>query len=275
MSSVIRWPVPVSSLVCTSSTPLRSCLWSEVVVAAKSAPDTVQRGAALVLQINKLPLVVKSAPGFVVNRVLAPYLVEALNALDQKLDATHIDAAATAFGMPVGPIELADQIGLDVCLHVTATLGKPDELERVRLRLQPYIDKGHLGKKTGRRLLHLESRQAAKGESHEPGRRQDATSQNDSSIRYWMNASACWQRNWSTARTDLMRALSLAPASRRSAVVHCTTENRPGNRPAGRLMGRRKSITRATHEHARIAPGGDHRWRHERPFAVLTPCMKI
>jgi 3-hydroxyacyl-CoA dehydrogenase/enoyl-CoA hydratase/3-hydroxybutyryl-CoA epimerase len=78
-----------------------------------------------VLQIDKLPLVVKSAPGFVVNCVLAPYLVEALNALDEGLDAPQIDAAATDFG-------------------------KPDELERVRARLQPYIDSGHLGKKLGR-----------------------------------------------------------------------------------------------------------------------------
>jgi 3-hydroxyacyl-CoA dehydrogenase/enoyl-CoA hydratase/3-hydroxybutyryl-CoA epimerase len=141
----------------------------EVVVAAASAPDTVHRGAALVLQIDKLPLVVKSAPGFVVNRVLAPYLVEALNALDQGLDATHIDEAATTFGMPVGPIELADQIGLDVCLHVTATLGKPDELERVRARLQPYLDKEHLGKKTGRGFYTWKAGKPQRQKNTQPG----------------------------------------------------------------------------------------------------------
>lgn len=130
--------------------PVTSLPLVEVVVAAASVTDTVRRGAGLVLQIGKLPLVVKSAPGFVVNRVLAPYLVEALNAIDEGLDATQVDAAAMDFGMPVGPIELADQIGLDVCLHVTATLGKPGELERIRARLQPYIDRGHLGKKSGR-----------------------------------------------------------------------------------------------------------------------------
>lgn len=122
----------------------------EVVVASTSTADTVRRGAGLVLQIGKLPLVVKSAPGFIVNRVLAPYLVEALNAIDEGLDTAQVDAAAVDFGMPVGPIELADQIGLDVCLHVTATLSKADELERIRARLQPYIDRGHFGKKSGR-----------------------------------------------------------------------------------------------------------------------------
>ena len=121
----------------------------EVIRADGSDDGAVERGAAFVRQIDKLPLVARSAPGFVVNRVLAPYLIEALGCVDEGIAFDDVDAAARQFGMPVGPIELADQIGLDVCLHVTGTLGKPEQVERVESRLRPYLDAGHLGKKAG------------------------------------------------------------------------------------------------------------------------------
>ena len=69
-----------------------------------------------------LPLPVKSSPGFLVNRALTPYMLEAMLKLDQGIDKLTIDAAAEKFGMPVGPIELADQVGLDICLDVGDTL---------------------------------------------------------------------------------------------------------------------------------------------------------
>ena len=83
------------------------------------------QAAAFVRQIDKLPLPVKSAPGFLVNRVLAPYLGAAMRCLDEGIAPETIDEAALAFGMPMGPIELADTVGLDICAAVGRMLA-PD-----------------------------------------------------------------------------------------------------------------------------------------------------
>jgi 3-hydroxyacyl-CoA dehydrogenase / enoyl-CoA hydratase / 3-hydroxybutyryl-CoA epimerase len=90
---------------------------------------------------------VKSAPGFLVNRVLAPYLMTAMRCVDEGIAPEAIDEAAVAFGMPMGPIELADTVGLDICLAVGRMLGKDVEPPR---KLVENVDAGHLGKKTGR-----------------------------------------------------------------------------------------------------------------------------
>jgi len=78
----------------------------------------VTRGCAFCSQINRFPLPTKSSPGFLVNRVLAPYLMEAFTMMLEGIDKETIDAAAIRFGMPMGPIELADVVGLDVCMKV-------------------------------------------------------------------------------------------------------------------------------------------------------------
>lgn len=121
----------------------------EVIQAQSSNAETVKQGGAFVNAIGKFPLIAKSAPGFVVNRVLSPYLIEALKASDEGIALEEIDRAAIAFGMPMGPMETADQIGLDVCVHVTKTLGNPDELSLVEAKLNPMINAGKLGKKSG------------------------------------------------------------------------------------------------------------------------------
>jgi len=121
----------------------------EVIQAQSSDTEIVKRGAAFVNAIGKFPLIANSAPGFVVNRVLSPYLIEALKASTEGFTIEDIDRAAVTFGMPMGPMELADQIGLDVCVHVTKTLGKLDELSLVEAKLNPMINAGKLGKKTG------------------------------------------------------------------------------------------------------------------------------
>ena len=79
-------------------------------------PRCCKQALAFVGAIDRLPLPVKSSPGFLVNRALTPYMLEAMVMLDEKIDKTVIDAAAEKFGMPMGPIELADQVGLDICL---------------------------------------------------------------------------------------------------------------------------------------------------------------
>jgi 3-hydroxyacyl-CoA dehydrogenase/enoyl-CoA hydratase/3-hydroxybutyryl-CoA epimerase len=117
----------------------------EVVRGNASREDEVARGAAFVTAIGKFPLITKSVPGFLVNRVLTPYMFGAMKRLEQGEDKERIDEAARAFGMPMGPIELADTVGLDVCAHVAEILkyATPDSA------LHKLVAAGKLGKKSG------------------------------------------------------------------------------------------------------------------------------
>ncbi|HEY4137074.1 MAG TPA: 3-hydroxyacyl-CoA dehydrogenase NAD-binding domain-containing protein [Casimicrobiaceae bacterium] len=126
--------------------PVPRMMLIEVVAGQKTRPDLIARGAAFVRQIDKLPLPVKSAPGFLVNRVLAPYLMTAMRCVDEGIAPETVDEAAVAFGMPMGPIELADTVGLDICMAVGAML---DPNAGPPTRLKSLIDAGKLGKKTG------------------------------------------------------------------------------------------------------------------------------
>ncbi|MFY0613823.1 MAG: enoyl-CoA hydratase/isomerase family protein [Hyphomicrobiaceae bacterium] len=118
----------------------------EVIHGTGSRDEEVQKGCAFVTAISKFPLIVKSVPGFLVNRVLAPYMFEAFQRLEKGGDMNRIDAAAKAFGMPMGPIELADTVGLDVCAHVGEILkGSADGT-----KLGDMVKRGDLGKKSGR-----------------------------------------------------------------------------------------------------------------------------
>jgi 3-hydroxyacyl-CoA dehydrogenase / enoyl-CoA hydratase / 3-hydroxybutyryl-CoA epimerase len=117
----------------------------EVVRGASSREDEVNRGAAFVAAIDKFPLITKSVPGFLVNRVLTPYMFGAMKRLEQGEDKERIDEAARTFGMPMGPIELADAVGLDVCAHVAEILKYTDRDSG----LHKLVAEGKLGKKTG------------------------------------------------------------------------------------------------------------------------------
>ena len=90
-----------------------------------------------------------SAPGFLVNRILMPYLMEAVSIAQDGVPLATIDRAATDFGMPMGPIELADTVGLDVCLHVGEILAEAFDTE-VPEALRARVDAGDLGRKSGR-----------------------------------------------------------------------------------------------------------------------------
>ena len=117
----------------------------EVIRGAQSREEEVNKGATFVTAIGKFPLVAKDVPGFLVNRVLAPYMMEAMARLEKGEEKEKIDEAARAFGMPMGPIELADNVGLDVCAHVGRILGISPEGSM----LQRLVDSKKLGKKTG------------------------------------------------------------------------------------------------------------------------------
>ncbi len=132
--------------------PVRSMMLVEVVVGASTRASLVAPAAAFVRQLDKLPLPVKSSPGFLVNRILAPYLTAAFRAVDEGIAPETVDEAAVAFGMPMGPIELADTVGLDICVAVGKLLGDgapPRELMK-------HVDANELGKKSGRGFYRWE-----------------------------------------------------------------------------------------------------------------------
>ena len=124
----------------------------EVVSHDGTDPQLLKEALAFVGAIDRLPLPVKSSPGFLVNRALTPYMLEAMVMLDEKIDKVTIDAAAEKFGMPMGPIELADQVGLDICLAVGDMLRSKfgDLLPPTPAWLRDKVAKGELGRKTGK-----------------------------------------------------------------------------------------------------------------------------
>ena len=128
--------------------PVAQMMLVEIVEGPQTAPEVMQAGQAFAKQIDKLPLPCKSAPGFLVNRVLSPYLMEAMLMLDEGVPGETIDAAARDFGMPMGPIELADMVGLDICWAVGQELAKPGM--PIPKKLQAAIEAKNLGKKTGK-----------------------------------------------------------------------------------------------------------------------------
>jgi 3-hydroxyacyl-CoA dehydrogenase / enoyl-CoA hydratase / 3-hydroxybutyryl-CoA epimerase len=133
----------------------------------------LQKARAFVGGIDRLPLPVKSSPGFLVNRALTPYMLEAMVMLDERIDQRLIDQAAEKFGMPMGPIELADQVGLDICLDVGDMLRSKfgDLLPPAPAWLREKVAKGELGRKTGKGFYGWKDGKAEKGPLPETGPR--------------------------------------------------------------------------------------------------------
>ena len=119
----------------------------EIVRGAQTGEEALRRARAFGVALDRLPLDVKSSPGFLVNRILMPYLIEAVKMVEEGISIVHIDRAARAFGMPMGPIELADAVGLDICLSVAQMLAGPLGIE-VPQRLAELVEQGVLGKKS-------------------------------------------------------------------------------------------------------------------------------
>ena len=122
----------------------------EIVRSTSTEPQVMQGALAFARRLDKLPVPCRSAPGFVVNRVLMPYLHEAMFAAQEGVPLPVIDETAVRFGMPMGPIELADVVGLDVALDVgeiiAAELGRPPP-DLARLKEKKAAKK--LGRKSG------------------------------------------------------------------------------------------------------------------------------
>jgi 3-hydroxyacyl-CoA dehydrogenase / enoyl-CoA hydratase / 3-hydroxybutyryl-CoA epimerase len=143
----------------------------EVVSHDKAAPEVLQAGRAFLGRIDRLPAPVKSVPGFLVNRALTPYLMEAMALAGEGVRHETIDAAAVGFGMPVGPIELADEVGLDVCLLVAETLKEKlaRKMPDIPQWLRDKVAKGELGRKTGKGIYEWKDGKPVKaGEAAAP-----------------------------------------------------------------------------------------------------------
>lgn len=140
----------------------------EIVRGESTDQQVFQRAVAFAAGINRLPLPVVSSPGFLVNRILMPYLMEAVQLIGEGLSAETIDAAATEFGMPMGPIELADTVGLDICFHVAENLAA-DEADGPPPLLRQKIDAGKLGRKTGEGFYVWKGGKPVRNKSAEDG----------------------------------------------------------------------------------------------------------
>lgn len=123
----------------------------EVVAAKATSPEVLQRAARFTRQLGKLPVVVRDSPGFLVNRVLMPYLIEAVSLFETGAPQGKLDEVMLDFGMPMGPLRLLDEVGLDVAMHVAETLAVHYR-DRIKIPecLPRMIAAGLLGRKIGR-----------------------------------------------------------------------------------------------------------------------------
>ena len=176
-------PVPVLPLV-------------EVVYTDASDGSFVDRAMYVCGALKKLPVRCKSAPGFLVNRALLPYVFKAVEAMLDGADPDRIDQALVGFGMPMGPIELCDQVGIDVCLGAGKVTGISPQ---VAARFTAMIEAGNLGRKSGSGFYEWDGKKAVR--ARRPMIRTSWT----------QSPPTCWRRLWPSVATPLPRVLSTAP----------------------------------------------------------------
>jgi 3-hydroxyacyl-CoA dehydrogenase/enoyl-CoA hydratase/3-hydroxybutyryl-CoA epimerase len=147
----------------------------EVVIGKETSEATKEEALAFVRQIAKVPVVVRDSPGFLVNRVLFPYLLDAAELFEAGVDAEKIDTAITNWGMPMGPLRLIDEIGLDVSVDIAATLEKAyGERDRAPEILKKMRESKLLGRKSGDGFYKYEGKTQSPNESLSQWRRSGA-----------------------------------------------------------------------------------------------------
>jgi len=130
--------------------PVKKMPLVEIVRGARTSESAVRRAAAYALKLGKTPVVVGDVAGFLVNRLLGPYLDEALRLYDSGVEPKRIEDAAKRFGMPMGPLRLLDEVGLDIAAHAAVSLNAAyGERMTPCTVIKPLLDAGHLGKKSG------------------------------------------------------------------------------------------------------------------------------
>src|SRR5262245_20252430 len=131
----------------------------EVVIAKQTSDETRDRSLAFVRQIGKVPVIVRDSPGFLVNRVLFPYLLDAAELFESGVDPKRIDSALVAWGMPMGPLRLIDEIGVDITIDIGNTLEKAyGQRDHVPIVLLWLRDQQMLGRKTGAGMYKYEGK---------------------------------------------------------------------------------------------------------------------
>ena len=182
-------PVPMMPLV-------------EIVKTDKTPDNIVQQAAAFSRHIGKLPLPVMSSPGFLVNRILFPYLMEALDLYTEGKAAEAIDKAALDFGMPMGPVELADTVGLDICLSVAESLSQTYDFPIPEV-LKKLVTNKNLGKKSGSGFYQYKKGKAVKDRDADLANQQEIQ---DRLIFRLLNEAAACQREGIVEDADLLDA---------------------------------------------------------------------
>lgn len=139
--------------------PVRRMKLVEVIRGENTSDETVATLVAFAKRIGKLPIVVNDGPGFLVNRLLFPYMNEALQLLSQGAEMQAIDRAAKSFGMPMGPIELYDMVGMDTAFYAGMTMldAYPDRIKASPI-LPAMVKAGRLGQKNGKGFFSYENR---------------------------------------------------------------------------------------------------------------------
>ena len=144
----------------------------EVIYRSVTNQADYERLMQFSLQIGKLPIKVQNSPGFLVNRALLPYIFEAMAMVCEGDEADEIDEALLGYGMPMGPLELADQIGLDICYDVGANLGMPDA---VKTYLNDKLANRQLGRKTGSGIYQWDGKKAVRARGSYQAQKADET----------------------------------------------------------------------------------------------------
>jgi 3-hydroxyacyl-CoA dehydrogenase/enoyl-CoA hydratase/3-hydroxybutyryl-CoA epimerase len=145
----------------------------EVVVGRQTSEEVRERALAFARQIGKLPVLVQDSPGFLVNRVLFPYLLDAAEMFENGVNAEEIDAALLQWGMPMGPLRLIDEIGVDITVDIAATLEKAfGPRDRASEILQKMYAARRLGRKSGGGFYQYEGKQQTPNESLQEWRKE-------------------------------------------------------------------------------------------------------
>ncbi len=175
----------------------------EIVKGAQTNSNITQRAINFAKQIGKLPLPTKSSPGFLVNRILTPYMIEAGLLHETGHSIKDIDHAAKEFGMPMGPVELADTVGLDVGLHVGKLLSGAYGYD-IPNSFEAMVNKGYLGKKSGQGFYTW--KKAKKIAPKEKSTKSDHKIIQDRLILRFLNEAVACHREGVVANKDLLDA---------------------------------------------------------------------